>query len=108
MKLSPTQIFKGKKIFFIGGTGFVGKVTLSMLLNNFPDIGKVYATVRARDAKESEIRFWTSIVTSPTFDPLREKYGDGFEDFIREKVVPVNGDVGNEFLGIGRKRSARR
>ena len=95
MKLSPTEIFKGKNIFFIGGTGFVGKVTLSMLLHNFPDIGKVYATVRARDANESNIRFWTSIVTSPTFDPLREKYGDGFEDFIRSKVVPVNGDVGN-------------
>ena len=100
MKLSPTEIFKGKKIFFIGGTGFVGKVTLSMLLHNFPDIGKVYTTVRARDANESKIRFWTSIVTSPTFDPLREKYGDGFEDFIKSKVVPVNGDVGNEYLGL--------
>src|SRR5258706_3599458 len=100
MKLSPTEIFKGKKIFFIGGTGFVGKVTLSMLLHNFPDIGKVYATVRARDAAESKIRFWTTIVTSPTFDPLRAKYGDGFEDFIKSKVVPVNGDVGNEYLGL--------
>ena len=100
MKLSPTEIFKGKKIFFIGGTGFVGKVTLSMLLNNFPDIGKVYTTVRARDENESNNRFWASIVTSPTFDPLREKYGDKFEEFIREKVVPVNGDVGNEFLGM--------
>jgi long-chain acyl-CoA synthetase len=107
MKLSPTQIFKGKKIFFIGGTGFVGKVTLSMLLHNFPDIGKVYATVRARDAVESNNRFWTSIVTSPTFDPLREKYGDGFEDFIREKVVPVNGDVGNEFLGLDEKAAKK-
>ncbi len=103
MKLSPTETFKGKKIFFIGGTGFVGKVTLSMLLNNFPDIGKVYATVRARDANESKIRFWTSIVTSPTFDPLREKYGEGFEDFIKSKVVPVNGDVGNEYLGLDEK-----
>ncbi len=100
MKLSPTEIFEGKKIFFIGGTGFVGKVTLSMLLNNFPNVGKVYATVRARNLEESNNRFWASIVTSPTFDPLREKYGDGFEDFIREKVVPVNGDVGNEFLGM--------
>ena len=100
MKLSPTEIFKGKKIFFIGGTGFVGKVTLSMLLHNFPDIGKVYATVRARDAAESKIRFWTTIVTSHTFDPLREKYGDGFEEFIKSKVVPVNGDVGNEYLGL--------
>ncbi len=100
MKLSPTEIFKNKNIFFIGGTGFVGKVTLSMLLHNFPDVGKVYATVRARNLEESNNRFWASIVTSPTFDPLREKYGDGFEDFIRAKVVPVNGDVGNEFLGM--------
>ena len=44
MKLSPIKLFKGKKFLFIGGTGFVGKVTLSMLLHNFPDIGKVYAT----------------------------------------------------------------
>ncbi|HSK71376.1 MAG TPA: AMP-binding protein, partial [Pyrinomonadaceae bacterium] len=107
MKLSPTKIFKGKKIFFIGGTGFVGKVTLSMLLNNFPDIGKVYATVRARDAEESRNRFWTSIVTSPTFDPLREKYGDKFEKFIREKVVPVNGDVGNDLLGLDEKEARK-
>lgn len=33
MKLSPTDIFKCKKTIFIGGTGFVGKVTLSMLLH---------------------------------------------------------------------------
>ncbi len=105
MKLSPTEIYKGKRIFFIGGTGFVGKVTLSMLLHNFPDIGKVYVTVRARDEYESLNRFWNSVVTSPTFDPLREKYGDKFEDFIREKVVPVNGDVGNEFLGMSEEQA---
>lgn len=99
MKLSPTEIFKDKTILFIGGTGFVGKVTLSMLLHNFPDIRRVYATVRARDENESRTRFWTSIVTSPTFDPLREKYGAKFEEFIRDKVVPINGDVGIEYLG---------
>ena len=107
MKLSPTEIFKGKNVFFIGGTGFVGKVTLSMLLHNFPDVGKVYATVRARDENESNTRFWTSIVTAEPFDPLREKYGNGFDDFIRAKVVPVNGDVGNEFLGLDENEARR-
>lgn len=107
MKLSPTEIFEGKKILFIGGTGFVGKVTLSMLLHNFPNIGRVYATVRARDAQESVNRFWTSVVTSPTFDPLRQQHGAGFEKFIREKVVPVNGDVGNEFLGLDEKAARK-
>src|ERR1044072_3840440 len=100
MKLSPTEIFKGKNIFFIGGTGFVGKVTLSMLLHNFPDVGKVYVVVRARDQQETLSRFWNTIVPSPTFDPLREKHGDKFEDFIKEKVVPVNGDVCEKNLGI--------
>lgn len=100
MKLLPTEIFRGKKILFIGGTGFVGKVTFSMLLHNFPDVGKVYATVRARNSAESNNRFWTSIVTSPPFDPLRAKLGRDFEDFLREKVTPINGDVGEEFLGL--------
>jgi long-chain acyl-CoA synthetase len=107
MKLSPTEIFEGKNIFFIGGTGFVGKVTLSMLLHNFSEVGKVYATVRARDEAESLSRFWNSVVTSPTFDPLREKYGDKFEDFIRAKVVPVNGDVGSEYLGLDEKTAKK-
>ena len=100
MKLSPTEIYNNKKIFFIGGTGFVGKVTLSMLLHNFPNVGKVYCIVRARDKQESLNRFWTSVITSPTFDPIREKHGDKFEDFIREKLIPVNGDVSAEFLGM--------
>lgn len=100
MKLSPTEIYKNKTIFFIGGTGFVGKVALSMLLNNFPDVGKVYMIVRARNQEESLNRFWNSVVPSPTFDPLREKYDDKFEEFIREKVTPINGDVSADFLGM--------
>ena len=107
MKLSPTEIYKDKNIFFIGGTGFVGKVTLSMLLNNFPDVGKVYMIVRARNEEESLSRFWNSVVTSPTFDPLREKYGDGFEAFLRDKVVPLNGDVSADFLGMSEKQAKK-
>src|SRR5206468_12695188 len=99
MKLSPTEIFKGKNIFFIGGTGFLGTVALSMLLHNFPDIGKVDMTARARDGNESRTRFWTTIITSEPFDPPSEKYGDDFEAFIRDKVVPFNEDVVHEFLG---------
>ena len=56
-KLSPTEIFQGRRVFIIGATGFVGKVTLSMLLHRFPNIGKVFVTVRARSQEESETRF---------------------------------------------------
>src|ERR1044072_1911467 len=92
-KLSPTEIFNDRKLFIIGATGFVGKVTLSMLLDRFPNIGKGYVTGRARSQEESETRFWNNVITSPPFNPVREKYGAAFDDFIREKVVIVGGDV---------------
>lgn len=107
MRFSPTEIYNGRNIFFIGGTGFVGKVTLSMLLHNFPNIGKVYATVRARSQGESESRFWNNVIKSPTFDPLRERYGSYFEDFIAEKVIPVNGDVSEVNLGFTEEEAER-
>jgi long-chain acyl-CoA synthetase len=99
MKLSPTEIFQDRKIFLIGSTGFLGKVTLSMLLHRFPNVGRVYVTVRARSKEESHTRFWNNVITAPPFDPLRERYGAAFEDFIRDKVSIVGGDIGEDNLG---------
>src|ERR687883_205688 len=99
MKLSPTEIFQDRKVMLIGATGFVGKVTLSMLLHRFPNIGRVYVTVRARSHEESITRFWNNVITAPPFDPLRERYGDALEGFIREKVAIVGGDIGEDNLG---------
>src|SRR5438105_6388554 len=91
-KLSPTEIYKDRKIFLIGSTGFLGKVTLSLLLHRFPDVGRVYVTVRARSQEESETRFWNNVITAPPFDPLRERYGDALDGFIRDKVVVVRSE----------------
>jgi long-chain acyl-CoA synthetase len=99
MKFSPTEIYKDRKIFLIGSTGFLGKVTLSMLLHRFPNLGRVYVTVRARSQEESETRFWDNVITAPPFDPLRERYGNAFEGFIRDKVSVVGGDIGETNLG---------
>src|SRR5436305_9778087 len=99
MKLSPTEIYNGRKVFIIGATGFVGKVALSMLLDRFPGVGRVYVTVRARSQEESETRFWNNVITAPPFDPLRERYGSTLGDFIRDKVVVVGGDIGDTNLG---------
>src|SRR5918999_1212253 len=99
MKLSPTEIYQGRNIFIIGATGFLGKVALSMLLHRFPNVGRVYVTVRARSKEESETRFWNNVITAPPFDPLRERYGDAFEGFIRDKVAIVGGDIGETNLG---------
>lgn len=99
-KLSPTEIFNGRKIFLIGSTGFVGKVTLSMLLHRFPNIGRVYVTVRARSQEESETRFWNNVITAPPFNPLRDRYDSALDGFIREKVAVVGGDIAEDNLGL--------
>src|SRR3712207_2885971 len=107
MKLSPTEIYQGRKIFLIGSTGFLGKVTLSMLLHRFPGVGKVYVTVRARSLEESRTRFWNNVITAPPFDPLRERYGSAFEGFIRDKVEILGGDIGDEHLGYTEEEAQR-
>jgi len=99
MTLSPTEIYRDRNIFLIGSTGFLGKVTLSMLLHRFPNIGKIYITVRARSQEESEARFWNNIITAPPFDPLRERYGSALEGFIRDKVVVRGGDIAETNFG---------
>jgi long-chain acyl-CoA synthetase len=105
MTLSPTEIFNDRKIFLIGSTGFLGKVTLSMLLHRFPNIGRVYVTVRARSQEESESRFWNSVITAPPFDPLRERYGSALDGFIRDKVVVFGGDIAETNLGYSEEQA---
>ena len=105
MKLSPTEIYRDRKIFLIGSTGFLGKVTLSMLLHRFPNVGKVYLTVRARSQEESETRFWNNIITAPPFDPLRERYGAALEGFIKDKVVIRGGDIADTNFGYSEEEA---
>src|SRR5499427_6679957 len=106
-RLSPTEIFNDRRLFLIGGTGFLGKVTLSMLLYRFPNIGRVYVTVRARSQEESETRFWKNVISAEPFDPVRERYGAAFEDFIRDKVAIVGGDVAESNLGFTEEEAER-
>lgn len=105
MGLSPTELFNDRKIFLIGSTGFLGKVTLSMLLHRFPNIGRVYVTVRARSQEESEARFWNNIITAPPFDPLRERYGEALEGFVRDKVAVLGGDIAETNLGYSEEQA---
>src|SRR5918998_1359345 len=107
MKLSPTEIYQGRKVFLIGSTGFLGKVTLSMLLHRFPNVGKVYVTVRARSLEESHTRFWNNVITAPPFDPLRERYGSAFEGFVSDKVEILGGDIGDDNLGYSEEEAQR-
>jgi len=93
-RLDVTEILRGKNILLIGTTGFVGKVALSMLLHNYPDVGRVYCLVRPGAGNTADERFYKKVASSEAFDPLRARYGDGYEAFLRSKIVAVAGDIG--------------
>ncbi len=100
--LSLHEIYRGRSVFILGATGFVGKVVLSMLLHRFEEIRRVYVMVRRGSGTSSEDRFWNHVVASPTFDPLREKYGGeaGLAAFLRDKIRVVDGDITEPHLGL--------
>ncbi|QAT83078.1 putative long-chain-fatty-acid--CoA ligase [Corallococcus coralloides] len=101
-ELNVTQVFTGKRIVFVGTTGFVGKVTLSMLLSHYGDVlDRVYVIVRKGSAASAERRFFDKVAPSEPFQPLRDRLGDeGAMAFIQEKCTILDGDITDPWVGL--------
>ncbi|WP_242343869.1 AMP-binding protein [Anaeromyxobacter terrae] len=97
----------GRRLLVTGATGFVGKVALSMLLDRYPDVGRVFVLVRPGTGGTAEARFFDKVAPSRPFDTLRARHGEGFEAFLREKCVPLAGDVTDPLLGLSEADLAR-
>ncbi len=98
--LDVTKLLQGRTLLVTGATGFVGKVALSMLLHRYPGLGRVYVLVRPGTGGTAEARFFGKVAHHRPFDPLRAQHGDRYEAFLREKVVPLAGDVSSPLLGL--------
>ncbi|HZO12909.1 MAG TPA: AMP-binding protein [Polyangiaceae bacterium] len=99
--LRPSAILRDRRFVVVGGTGFLGKVWVSMFLHDFPEIGHIYLLVRPKGDQSPEERFWADIVPNGAFDPLRELYpGRDLERFLSEKVTPIAGDITEPLLGF--------
>jgi long-chain acyl-CoA synthetase len=95
--LDVTATLKGKKLVIIGGTGFLGKVLVGMLLKRFPEIGHIYLMVRGKGKMTPKERFEQEVWATPCFDPLRAELP--FEK-LYEKLTPIPGDVVEKLGGI--------
>ena len=100
------EAFAGKSILLLGGTGFLGKVCLGMLLEFFPEIRRVYLMVRAAGEAESRVRFLDIMENSPALSPLRERHGAALHHFLDEKIVVLGGDITSDNLGYSEERAA--
>ncbi|RLN03402.1 fatty acyl-CoA reductase 3-like [Panicum miliaceum] len=91
---------KGKSILITGSTGFLGKILVEKILRVQPHVHKMYLLVRAIDAPSANQRVHQEVIGAELFGLLREKYGEGFDSFIQDKVVPLAGDITGEDLGL--------
>jgi len=108
-QLDLADLVAGSRLLVVGGTGFLGKVWLSMLLCRFPDVGHVHLVVRPKGAGDDpqerltrcQERFWADVASSPVFDPLRALHpGPAFEAFLKERITPIPGEVSEPFAGV--------
>ncbi len=105
--LSVRRTLAGKNILLIGVTGFIGKVWLAQLLNEVPQIGRIYLLIRRQRTTTAQRRFEKIFEESPVFDPLQERLGERFAEFVSERVEVVEGDVSQPGLGIAPEMRAQ-
>lgn len=99
MALSVRPYLRGKTILLTGGTGFLGKVVVERLLRVAPEIERIYLLIRdSRDP--AAVRFETEVLPAGVFEMQAGMEGDRWPSFIREKVVPVAGDISQLRLGL--------
>ena len=98
--LDVNAILDGARLVVVGGTGFLGKLFWSMLLERYRGVGRIFLVVRGKDGASPSQRFWDSVATSEVVAPLRKAHGERFETFVREKITPIDGDMGKPLCGI--------
>jgi long-chain acyl-CoA synthetase len=98
--LDVSGILDGARLVVLGGTGFLGKIFWSMLLDRYARVGRIFLVVRPRSGADPEDRFWSDVAKAESLAPLRRAHRDRFEAFLRQKVVPVGGDMGRPLCGI--------
>ncbi len=103
--MSITEFFSGKVLLITGGTAFLGQPMVAKILTALPDVKKIYLLIRQRVESNGKVttaqeRFEKELLSSDVFDMLRESHGAEFEDWVKERVTSVQGDLTEENLGF--------
>ncbi|MDA2923280.1 AMP-binding protein [Acidobacteria bacterium AH-259-L09] len=99
------QALEGKVIFITGATGFLGKPIVEKILLTTPSVKRIYLLIRPKRQLGGKViapegRLKRELFQSSVFDRLYFAYGDTIEEFLKDKVVAVAGDISRERLGL--------
>src|SRR5215510_9423899 len=98
--LSIREALAGRHVFLTGGSGFVGKVWLSMALAELPEIERIYVFLRPKALVPARQRVEKMLNTSPAFRPLHERFGPRLSAYLAERIEVVEGELSEPDLGL--------
>ncbi|CAO3598426.1 unnamed protein product [Absidia cylindrospora] len=100
------QFYHNKSILITGATGFVGKALFWKLLHSLhEDVNCIYLLIRLapshRRLANPTLRLQEEILSNKAFISLRRHMGTTvFDQLIKEKVVPIHGDLLQDNLDL--------
>ncbi|KAK3917437.1 Putative fatty acyl-CoA reductase [Frankliniella fusca] len=108
MKLVKTRVrqptvaefYAGRNVLMTGGSGFLGRLLVEMLLRTCPDIGNIYLVLRAKKGEPPQERL-RGLLDVPLFGRLRAERPGALS-----KVVVLPGDITELALGLSPEHQA--
>lgn len=106
------EYLEGKTVFLTGGTGFLGQAIMEKILWAAPGVKRIYLLIRPKRQLGGAVcpaqeRLEKEIFPAPVFDRIRSRHEDGWQDFLREKLQAVSGDMAREQLAMDPEVYAR-
>lgn len=95
--IDAAAVFRENEILFAGANGFVGKVTLAMLLDRYPDLKHLHIVVRAKRGATPRERFEKDVLNSPPMKPVVARLDPSM---LRDRVSIHQGDIGENLWGL--------
>ncbi|CAH2072163.1 unnamed protein product [Thlaspi arvense] len=101
MESNCVQFLGNKTIVITGAPGFLAKVLVEKILRLQPNVKKMYLLLRAPDNKAAMQRLRSEVLEIDLFRVLRNDLGEeNLNALVREKIVPVPGDISVHNLGV--------
>ncbi|CAN8301002.1 unnamed protein product [Cochlearia groenlandica] len=101
MEYNCVQFLENKTIFITGAPGFLAKVLVEKILRLQPNVKKMYLLLRVSDDKSAMQRLLSEVVEIDLFKVLKNNLGEeNLNALVREKLVPVPGDISVDNMGI--------
>ncbi|CAH8363386.1 unnamed protein product [Eruca vesicaria subsp. sativa] len=94
------RFLTGKSYLISGATGFLGKVLIEKLLRVSPEVGKIFILIKSNNQESANKRLYDEIISSDLFKVLKQMHGSSYEAFMKNKLIPIIGDIGEENLGM--------